>query len=116
MRPRWAYQGLDFLLTVCDPKNTKYLTDVEFEDLKRTMDACISHVIGTTAPHTPDSGLYSASPRPPLDHMRSIQSRSRGSSPSPRPAYKSQRSNSSRKTSVEQPSTNSDEIDAACCK
>lgn len=111
MRPRWAYQGLDFLLTVCEPKNTKFLTDAEFEDLKKTMDACVSHVIGTTAPHTPDSGLHSASPRPALDH-RSLQSRSRGSSPSPRPTYKSQRSNSSRKTSMEQQSPVPDEVDS----
>lgn len=111
MRPRWAYQGLDFLLTVCEPQNTKFLTDAEFEDLKRNMDACISHVIGTTAPSTPESGFYSASPRSSLDQMRSFPSKSRGSSPSPRPAYKSQRS-ASRKTSVEQPSPLTDHLDS----
>lgn len=116
MRPKWAYQGLDFLLTVCDPKHTRFLSEAEFEDLKKDMDACISHVIGTTAPHTPDSGLHSASPRPALDHMRSLQSRSRGSSPSPRPTYKSQRSNSSRKTSMEQQSPGVDEIDSSISK
>lgn len=84
LRPRWAYQGLEFLLTVCDPKNTKFLSDEEFEELKKNMDHCISHVIGTTAPSTPESGFYSASPR--------SSGRSRGSSPSPRPTYKSQRS------------------------
>lgn len=98
-RPRWANQGLDFLLTVCEPKHTKYLTDKEFEDLKSKMDACISHVIGTTAPSTPDSGFYSASPRISLELSRSYP-RSRGSSPSPKQTYKSQRS-TSRKTSTE---------------
>lgn len=104
MRPRWAYQGLDFLLTVCDPRNTKFLNDAEFEDLKTAMDTCISHVIGTTAPHSPDPYWHSVSPRPALDHMKNLHSSngSRGSSPSPRPTYKSQRSNSSRKTSMDQ--------------
>ncbi|KAJ3666937.1 hypothetical protein Zmor_002358 [Zophobas morio] len=108
MRPRWAYQGLEFLLTVCEPRNTQYLTEEEFEDLKRNMDVCISHVIGTTAPSTPESGFYSASPRSSLEHIRI---RSRGSSPSPRPTYKSQRSNG-RKTSMEQGSPVGDSLDA----
>ncbi|EEZ98383.1 mitogen-activated protein kinase kinase kinase 4 [Tribolium castaneum] len=108
MRPRWAYQGLEFLLTVCEPRNTKHLTEEEFEDLKKNMDVCISHVIGTTAPSTPESGFYSASPRSSIEHIRA---RSRGSSPSPRPSYKSQRSNS-RKTSMEQGSPVIDSLDA----
>jgi mitogen-activated protein kinase kinase kinase 4 len=108
MRPRWAYQGLEFLLTVCDPRNTNHLTEEEFEDLKRNMDECISHVIGTTAPSTPESGFYSASPRTSVEHIRA---RSRGSSPSPRPTYKSQRSNN-RKTSMEQGSPLTDSLDA----
>ncbi|XP_030753033.1 mitogen-activated protein kinase kinase kinase 4 [Sitophilus oryzae] len=99
MRPRWANQGMEFLLTVCEPANTKYLTEEEFEDLKKNMDECISHLIGTTAPSTPESGFYSASPRISLEHIRT---RSRGSSPSPRPTYKSQRSAPLRKTSLEQ--------------
>lgn len=99
MRPRWAYQGLEFLLVVCEPQHTVYLTDEEFEELKNDMDACISHVIGTTAPSTPDSGFHSSSPRISLDSIRSLP-RSRGSSPSPRATYRSQRSNT-RKTSSE---------------
>ncbi|KAL3279949.1 hypothetical protein HHI36_017455 [Cryptolaemus montrouzieri] len=98
MRPRWAYQGLEFLVTVCEPRNTKYLSENEFEELKKNMDQCISHVIGNTAPSTPESGFYSASPR------SSTSARSRGSSPSPRPTYKSQRS-ASRKTSQEKMSS-----------
>lgn len=106
-RPRWAYQGLEFLQTVCEPRNTKHLTEEEFEDLKLNMDVCISHVVGTTAPSTPESGFYSASPRSSIEHIRA---RSRGSSPSPRPSYKSQRSNS-RKTSMEQGSPGLDSLD-----
>ncbi|KOC71052.1 Mitogen-activated protein kinase kinase kinase 4, partial [Habropoda laboriosa] len=52
LRPRWANQGLEFLITVCEPHNTKHLTDVEFEELKTCMDRCISHVIGSTNPVT----------------------------------------------------------------
>lgn len=46
VRPRWATQGLEFLTTVCDPQNTHFLNDKEFEELKKEMDCCISHVIG----------------------------------------------------------------------
>lgn len=46
MRPRWAAQGLDFLILACDPQITCHLAETEFEDLKRRMDCCISHVIG----------------------------------------------------------------------
>ncbi|XP_049281606.1 mitogen-activated protein kinase kinase kinase 4 isoform X1 [Anopheles funestus] len=46
LRPRWANQGLEFLIAACDPQCTSHLTDTEFEDLKLKMDACISHVIG----------------------------------------------------------------------
>lgn len=53
LRPRWANQGLDFLMTICEPLNTKHLTDQEFEELKTCMDRCISHVIGTAVVHSP---------------------------------------------------------------
>lgn len=46
VRPRWATQGLEFLMIVCDPQNTHFLSDKEFEELKKEMDSCISHVIG----------------------------------------------------------------------
>lgn len=108
MRPRWAYQGLEFLLAVCEPRNTKHLTEEEFDELKKNMDVCISHVVGTTAPSTPESGFYSASPRSSIEHMRA---RSRGSSPSPRSTFKTSRSNS-RKTSQEQGSPVIDSLDA----
>ncbi|XP_044761348.1 mitogen-activated protein kinase kinase kinase 4 isoform X2 [Coccinella septempunctata] len=101
MRPRWALKGLEFLCAVVDPKNTRFLTQAEFEQLKTDMDQCISHVIGTTAPSTPDSGLYSASPR------SSHSGRSRGSSPSPRPAHRNKRSR--RKISNEKMSSPSED-------
>ncbi|OXU25185.1 hypothetical protein TSAR_011186 [Trichomalopsis sarcophagae] len=48
LRPRWANHGLEFLMLVCDPINTKYLTQKEFDQLKTSMDHCISHVVGST--------------------------------------------------------------------
>uniref|UniRef100_A0A1A9ZL65 Mitogen-activated protein kinase kinase kinase 4 n=1 Tax=Glossina pallidipes TaxID=7398 RepID=A0A1A9ZL65_GLOPL len=49
MRPRWASQGLEFLILACDPQITKHLNDIQFEELKKKMDLCISHVIGITS-------------------------------------------------------------------
>ncbi|XP_017112092.1 mitogen-activated protein kinase kinase kinase 4 isoform X1 [Drosophila elegans] len=49
MRPRWASQGLEFLILACDPQITQHLDDHEFEALKQQMDRCISHVIGITS-------------------------------------------------------------------
>lgn len=46
VRPRWAATGLDFLISACDPVNTKHLNELEFSDFKAEMDACISHVVG----------------------------------------------------------------------
>ena len=48
LRPRWANQGLEFLILVCEPINTKLLSQEEFDELKTSMDLCISHVIGST--------------------------------------------------------------------
>ncbi|CAD6994236.1 unnamed protein product [Ceratitis capitata] len=49
MRPRWASQGLEFLILACDPQITRHLDERQFEDLKKQMDRCISHVIGITS-------------------------------------------------------------------
>lgn len=66
LRPRWASQGLEFLMLACDPYNTKHLSDKEFEELKVVMDACISHVIGSRAPPTRNSEQTP----PPRRHTR----------------------------------------------
>ncbi|XP_012527808.1 mitogen-activated protein kinase kinase kinase 4 isoform X2 [Monomorium pharaonis] len=71
LRPRWANQGLEFLITVCEPQNTKHLTDQEFEELKRFMDRCISHVVGSVSV---------TGSTPETDNIRRL-SRSRASSP-----------------------------------
>lgn len=52
LRPRWAATGLDFLIIACDPHNTEQIDDREFEELKSSMDRCISHVIGSI--HEPE--------------------------------------------------------------
>ncbi|XP_015037191.2 mitogen-activated protein kinase kinase kinase 4 isoform X2 [Drosophila pseudoobscura] len=49
MRPRWASQGLEFLILACDPQITQHLDERQFEELKQQMDRCISHVIGITS-------------------------------------------------------------------
>lgn len=49
MRPRWASQGLEFLMLACDLQITQHLDDTQFEQLKQQMDRCISHVIGITS-------------------------------------------------------------------
>ncbi|XP_063540069.1 mitogen-activated protein kinase kinase kinase 4 [Cydia strobilella] len=61
-RPRWASQGLEFLMLACDPYNTRHLTDEEFEELKHLMDGCISHVIGSRC--TTKGSDSEPSPRP----------------------------------------------------
>ncbi|KAG5320092.1 M3K4 kinase, partial [Pseudoatta argentina] len=71
LRPRWANQGLEFLITVCEPQNTKHLTDQEFEELKMCMDRCISHVVGTVSV---------TGSTPETESLRRL-SRSRASSP-----------------------------------
>lgn len=61
VRPRWATQGLEFLINACDPSNTRHLSESEFDDLKTKMDACISHVVGIGA--EPEKIRKRASPR-----------------------------------------------------
>ncbi|XP_045496385.1 uncharacterized protein LOC123694837 [Colias croceus] len=71
LRPRWASQGLEFLMLACDPYNTKHLTDEEFEALKQQMDGCISHVIGSRpAPRTEPTYSSSMSPTPHRHRLR----------------------------------------------
>ena len=45
LRPRWSHHGLEFLMMVCEPQNTNYLDDQQFEvrvvtskfDIQRTV-------------------------------------------------------------------------------
>ncbi|XP_063954186.1 mitogen-activated protein kinase kinase kinase 4-like [Lytechinus pictus] len=53
-RPRWANQGLEFLILACEPRNVAHLGEEEFQDLQRLMKQCIEHVIGKTTPQSPD--------------------------------------------------------------
>ncbi|XP_055848430.1 mitogen-activated protein kinase kinase kinase 4 isoform X2 [Episyrphus balteatus] len=61
VRPRWASQGLEFLILACDPQITRFLDDHQFEELKHKMDHCISHVIGINS--EPEKTKKKASPR-----------------------------------------------------
>ncbi|XP_070567401.1 mitogen-activated protein kinase kinase kinase 4-like isoform X2 [Ptychodera flava] len=62
-RPRWANQGLDFLIVACEPRNLSQLSEEDFQNLKRMMNECISHVIGTQdkTPGSP-AGYHTKSP------------------------------------------------------
>ncbi|XP_060581220.1 mitogen-activated protein kinase kinase kinase 4-like isoform X3 [Ruditapes philippinarum] len=46
MRPRWANQGLDFLLIACEPKILAVLTEEEYKDLQESLNEFITHLIG----------------------------------------------------------------------
>jgi hypothetical protein len=75
-----------------------------FQDLKGSIDECISHVIGTATPSSGTPPFHSHNSRSPLDHCP----RSRGSSPSPRsrtPAYKVSRSQPDTAVTSAPPST-----------
>lgn len=107
LRPRWAAQGLDFLIIACDPHNTEQVDEKEFEDLKSAMDKCISHVIGSihepervkksprarksspapTRKRTPTRSSFSHSPtaQKGILHQLSVQSDRSRLTPSPSP-------------------------------
>ncbi|XP_061167485.1 mitogen-activated protein kinase kinase kinase 4-like [Saccostrea echinata] len=63
MRPKWASQGLDFLIVACEPKVLACLTDEEYQELKKSINSCISHVIGS-ADRTPVSPTHSQGSSP----------------------------------------------------
>ncbi|XP_076372525.1 mitogen-activated protein kinase kinase kinase 4-like isoform X2 [Tachypleus tridentatus] len=46
-RPRWANQGLEFLITACDPMYLQTLSSDEFQGLKHSMHDCIKHLVGS---------------------------------------------------------------------
>ncbi|KAE8752458.1 hypothetical protein FOCC_FOCC000930 [Frankliniella occidentalis] len=78
MRPRWANQGLDYLLIVCDTENTQYLAETEFEELKMRVQDVTQHIIGNFQPD-------------PIKDIRTADS-SRANSPTPRPRFRLPRS------------------------
>lgn len=78
MRPRWANQGLEYLLIVCDAENTKFLTEEEFGELKLRVEDCTQHIIGKN----PD----------PMKDIKLADATSRANSPTPRPRFRLPRS------------------------
>ena len=58
-RPKWAAQGLDFLVTVCDTEITARLTDKDFHKLKETIGSSVCHVIGVVDPPLTPNGSSS---------------------------------------------------------
>ncbi|KAJ1520155.1 hypothetical protein ONE63_004371 [Megalurothrips usitatus] len=77
IRPKWANQGLDYLLAVCDTANTQYLTEEEFKELKTRVQDCTQYIIGKNDP---------------ARDMRLTDSPTRSNSPTPRPRFRLPRS------------------------
>ncbi|XP_053605518.1 mitogen-activated protein kinase kinase kinase 4 isoform X2 [Plodia interpunctella] len=73
LRPRWASQGLEFLMLACDPCNTKHLSEDEFKELEAQMDGCISHVVGSRrAPRLDRAPPSPRAPRKPKQQHCSL--------------------------------------------
>ncbi|XP_026810400.1 mitogen-activated protein kinase kinase kinase 4 isoform X2 [Rhopalosiphum maidis] len=46
LKPKWANNGVDFLLSVCEPQNVAGLSDVDFKDFKILIENCVLYIIG----------------------------------------------------------------------
>ena len=76
LKPRWATHGLEFLMNVCETSVLAALSEKQFQDLKKEINACITHVIGDK---TMTRGLRKSSAGlvPPLSpHSRFIRNQS----------------------------------------
>ncbi|KAK4319027.1 hypothetical protein Pmani_010006 [Petrolisthes manimaculis] len=72
-KPRWSIAGLEFMLFVCNPYNTKFLKEEDFQELVREIEECCKYIVGT-APEAKQLGtpLTPVLPR----HFRSSTSSS----------------------------------------
>ncbi|GAB6026709.1 Mitogen-activated protein kinase kinase kinase 4 [Chamberlinius hualienensis] len=70
VRPRWANQGLEFLITACEPQYIKLLSDEEFLNLKLEMNTCITHLIGSPDSKTSIGSRPGSRPHSPTPHSR----------------------------------------------
>ncbi|MPC13300.1 Mitogen-activated protein kinase kinase kinase 4 [Portunus trituberculatus] len=67
-RPRWANAGLEFIVFVCNPHNTCYLQEQDFQELVKEIECCRDYIIGTVPePKQPCTPLTPVLPR----HFRS---------------------------------------------
>ncbi|KAL5233991.1 hypothetical protein ACI65C_001401 [Semiaphis heraclei] len=55
LKPKWANNGVDFLLSVCEPQNLAGLNDEEFKNFKILIENCVMFIIGKSD----DGGLFS---------------------------------------------------------
>ncbi|XP_041352279.1 mitogen-activated protein kinase kinase kinase 4-like [Gigantopelta aegis] len=62
IRPRWANQGFDFLTVACEPRILALLTEEEFQDLKQSINDCLTHVIGTVDRSSSSSPTHAGVP------------------------------------------------------
>jgi mitogen-activated protein kinase kinase kinase 4 len=58
-RPRWAVLGLEFILLACSPRMLATISHTKYENVKKQMERCLTHVIGE-APLRSSSDLESA--------------------------------------------------------
>uniref|UniRef100_A0A915K9H4 Protein kinase domain-containing protein n=1 Tax=Romanomermis culicivorax TaxID=13658 RepID=A0A915K9H4_ROMCU len=49
-RPRWADEGLNFLVFASDPIYTLTLETKQFQDFKNILNKCIEHIVGSNSP------------------------------------------------------------------
>lgn len=90
-RPRWSNSGLDFIIFVCDPYNTRHLDERDFLSLNSEIEECIAYIEGTRSPQEsnvsspatpgpitpqghPKHLRYCVTPLPPIDRSLSQQS------------------------------------------
>ncbi|XP_071455786.1 mitogen-activated protein kinase kinase kinase 4 [Hetaerina americana] len=110
LRPSWAQQGLEFLSLICDPRHTQCISDAEFQDLKSSMEKCVSYVVGCAMDRSPSSsaclsalGISASfipspvssrpnSPHPVRRMFSSNDAHSRSTSPHGTKSYRSSRS------------------------
>ncbi|XP_072162265.1 mitogen-activated protein kinase kinase kinase 4 isoform X2 [Bemisia tabaci] len=66
LKPKWATQGLDYLVVACDPQHTDYLSDEKFQSFKAAVEDIIDYIVGTQDNHSPHickKLLFNSSPR-----------------------------------------------------
>ncbi|RVE48712.1 hypothetical protein evm_006678 [Chilo suppressalis] len=64
LRPRWASQGLEFLMLACDPCNTKHLSEEEFESPSPSSPNSYSNLMTASPPSAEEQPAYQS-----LDHI-----------------------------------------------
>ncbi|XP_063597420.1 mitogen-activated protein kinase kinase kinase 4-like isoform X1 [Penaeus indicus] len=75
-RPRWSNAGVEFIVFVCDPHNTRHLKDEEFQNFRGEIEKCLVYIEGK-APEASQPGTP-LTPVLPRHHFRSSSTSSMG--------------------------------------